>query len=136
MMREVFVDTSYAIALSAHTDQYHAQALQLATQLEVERTHLVTTHAVMLEIGNALSRLRYRQDAVKLLRAIEEDPTVEVVPISEQLYTRALMLYRERVDKEWRLTDFISFIVMWDRGIMEVLTTNSHFQQAGFRVLL
>lgn len=136
MTTEVFIDTSFAIALSSPKDQFHQKALQVANQLEIDNTQMVITHAVMLEIGNALARLRYRQHAVRLLRSLEEDPNIEIIPITESLYSRAILLYRERQDQEWRLTDFISFIIMWDRGITQVLSTNSHFQQAGFEVLL
>jgi predicted nucleic acid-binding protein len=45
-------------------------------------------------------------------------------------------LYRSRLDKEWGLTDCISFIVMEQRGITKALTTDLHFQQAGFAVLM
>jgi predicted nucleic acid-binding protein len=45
-------------------------------------------------------------------------------------------LYRERPDKEWALTDCVSFIVMEDRGISEALTTDEHFHQAGFQALM
>jgi hypothetical protein len=38
---------------------------------------------------------RYRHAAVKLLEALEADPNVEVIPLSEQLYARAFRLYRE-----------------------------------------
>lgn len=56
----VYLDTSYAIALSASTDQFHDRAVQLAKELEAARARMVTTHAILLEIGNALSRQRYR----------------------------------------------------------------------------
>ncbi len=115
-MTEVFLDAVYAIALSAPNDQYHDRAERLAEQLEVEGTRLITTRAVVLEIGNALAKLRYRSASVELLSALEEDPKIEIVPISEPLYRRALHLYRERPDKEWGITDCISFIVMRNRG--------------------
>ncbi len=98
---EVFLDTSYALALSAPTDQFHSQALRLADELEAARARLVTTRAVLLEIGNALSRQRYRAAAISLLQALEADPSVEVLPLSDELYTRALQLYCSRPDKEW-----------------------------------
>jgi predicted nucleic acid-binding protein len=96
----------------------------------------VTTRAVQLEIGNALSKRRYRQAAVQLLGALEADPLVEIIPLSETLYLQALQLYRERQDKEWGLVDCISFIVMTERNLTEALTTDEHFQQAGFHTLL
>ena len=44
--------------------------------------------------------------------------------------------YTERLDKEWRLTDCIAFLVMQDQSIIDALTADRHFQQAGFRALL
>jgi len=136
MKAEVFLDAAYAIALSSSSDSFHQQALSLANQLEQEGTHLVTTYPVMLEIGNALAKLRYRQAAIQLLYSFEVDPKIEIVLLSRQLYAQAFQLYRERIDKEWGLTDCISFRVMQSRGITEALTTDKHFQQAGFRALL
>lgn len=133
---EVFLDTAYAIALSSRNDLFHHQAVLLADQLEPSGRRLITTRVILLEIGNALSKQRYRSAAVRLLNALEADPNVEIVPLSEDLYSRALQLYRERPDKEWRLTDCISFLVMQDRGITEALTADEHFQQAGFRALM
>jgi len=83
-----------------------------------------------------LAKLRYRSAAVKLLKALEEDPNVEIVPLSEELYKRGWLLYRERMDKEWSLTDCISYIVMQERSLTDALTTDKHFRQAGFIVLL
>ncbi len=91
---------------------------------------------MLLEIGNALSKQRYRSAAIQLLDALEADPKVESITLSVELYTRALQMYRERPDKEWGLTDCVSFIVMEDRGMSEALTTDEHFQQASLRVLL
>ena len=118
------LDAAYAIALSATSDQYHELAVTFAEQLEAEGTQLITTRAVVLEIGNALSKLRYRNAAIALLDSLDEDPNVEIIPITEELYKRAFQLYRERPDKEWGLTDCISFVVMKDGGLMDALTTD------------
>ncbi len=115
MTSEVFLDTAYAIALSVESDFHHKRAEQLAEQLEAEATRLITTRAVLLEIGNTLSKKRYRKAAVELLDALEQDPQVEIVSLSEKLYERALELFRNRPDKEWGLIDCVSFIVMRDK---------------------
>jgi uncharacterized protein len=135
-MTEVFLDTSFAIALSSVTDQNHVQAVKLANQIETDRTRLVTTQAILLEIGNALSKQKYRAAAIQLLEALETDPSVEVVLLTHSLYKLAFDLFKQREDKEWGLVDCISFIVMQDRGISDALTADTHFQQAGFRALL
>jgi predicted nucleic acid-binding protein len=100
MEAEVFLDTAYAVALSSPPDQFHARAVELAEPLDALGTRLVTTRAVLLEIGNALSKPRYRQAAMQLLAVLELDPRVDIVPLSESLYGRAIQLYRERPDKE------------------------------------
>jgi hypothetical protein len=41
-----------------------------------------------------------------------------------------------RRDKDWPLTDCISFVVMADEEITDALTGDRHFEQAGFVALL
>ena len=135
-MNKFFLDAAYAIALSAVSDQYHKKAEILAKQIETDAIQMITTRAVILEIGNALAKLRYRAAAIELLDSLEEDPNVKIIALSEELYNRAMELYRQRPDKEWGLTDCVSFVVMQDYGITEALTTDEHFKQAGFRALL
>jgi uncharacterized protein len=133
---EIFLDASYAIALASRTDQHHARAVELAAWLEAGRVSLLTTRAVVLEIGNSLAKQRYRSAAVSLLEAIEQDPRIEIVPLSEDLYARAAALYKRHTDKEWGLTDCIFFVLMRERGFQEALTADDDFRQAGFRALL
>jgi len=133
---EYFLDTSYAIALASKSDAFHQQALELAGRLKETRAHLITTRAVLIEIGNALSKQRYREGAVALLGALEVDPQVRIISLTDQLYQQALNLFRTRPDKEWGLTDCVSFVVMQQMGISDALTTDSHFHQAGFQVML
>lgn len=136
MPAEVFLDTSFAIALSAVSDQHHARAIVLAERLQAGKTILVTTRVVLMEIGNALARKKYRTAAIRLLTALETDPSVEIVPLTDQLYAQVLALFQQRPDKEWGLIDCASFEVMRERGITDALTADEHFRQAGFRVLL
>ncbi len=82
---KVFLDTAFAIALSVASDEHHSQALLLSDELEAKNIRLVTTQAILFEIGNALAKLRYRQAAVDLLAALENDPNVEIVPVTETL---------------------------------------------------
>ncbi len=52
MKREVFLDSAFAIALSVETDSFHQKAVQISENLD--DVILVTTRAILLEIGNAL----------------------------------------------------------------------------------
>ena len=136
MDAKVFLDTAYAIALSSQQDAWHELALQIADRLEQEQTSLVTTQAILLEIGNALSKQRFRPAAVTLLQALESDPTVEIVPFSPELYNEAFALFRQRPDKDWGLIDCVSFVVMQQHGLAQALTPDDHYRQAGFQVLM
>lgn len=129
---ELFIDASFAIALINGHDQLHAAALTAANRVRSDGLRLVTTQAVLLEIGNALAKQRYRNDAVRLLASLQADPTVEIVPLTSSLFERAFALFCERQDKEWGLIDCLSFVVMTDRGIHEALSADEHFEQAGF----
>ena len=60
-MNELFLDTAYAIALSVTADLHHERAIELANELETRQTKIITTRAILFEIGNALSRQRHRE---------------------------------------------------------------------------
>jgi predicted nucleic acid-binding protein len=133
---KVFLDTSFTIALSFITDRHHEHARVLTTKIKQTNTSLITTRAVIIEILNTLAKERYRKGAVNLINSLEADPNITIVPITEDLYNKALKLYKTRVDKEWGITDCISFVVMEEYGLTEALTADKHFQQAGFKALL
>ncbi len=135
-MTEVFLDTAYVIALTVPSDQYHESAKQLAVWVEREKVPIITTRAILLKIGNALSKQRFRQKAVALLTLIEDDSAIEIVSMSDNLYRKALILFQQRSDQEWGLVDCVSCIAMQERDVREVLTADRHFQQMGFRTLL
>lgn len=97
---------------------------------------LVTTAAIVLEVADGLSRASTRHLGRLFLETVRTDPRVEVVAVTDELLERAIDLYTARPDKEWGLTDCISFVVMQERGIVAALAADQHFVQAGFRALL
>lgn len=136
MADSFFLDTAFAIALISPNDAFHEKALELATMIEATKSSLVTTRAVVIEVGNALSKQSLRKSAVALIDSMEADETVIIVSVSDDIYNEAFKLFRSRLDKEWGLTDCISFVVMKQRKITNALTTDQHFQQAGFVALM
>ena len=87
-------------------------------------------------VDTAYGSTQYRAKGLQLLKGLERDPRFEVVPLSEELYAEGMALFSARQDKEWSLTDCISFLVMEGRGIRSALTPDHHFRQAGFEPLL
>jgi predicted nucleic acid-binding protein len=133
-MTTVFADSFYYFALVNPSDPAHAKAMAF-TQGYTGRT--VTTGWVLAELADGLAKPVARRTVfLQMLADLRASPDTWIVPTTEQLLQEGLDLYAQRPDKEWSLTDCISFVVMTQQGITEALTGDRHFEQAGFVVLL
>ena len=132
-MATYFADTSFWIGLSSKRDQHHHRAVAWHQFVILTRSTIVTTEAVLLEWLNALSDVSTRRIAAESYLRVRADERIEVVPLHAELMDSAIQLYRGRPDKNWSLTDCLSFLVMERRGLAEALTTDHDFEQAGFR---
>lgn len=131
-MSTVFADTSFFLALLSHDERVHTRAV---AESKVSR-RIVTTEFILLELGNACARAEDHADFLALVEGMRASPRMTLVPLSSPLLTRGLELMARRSDKDWSLTDCISFVVMEDESIHEALTGDRHFEQAGFTMLL
>ncbi len=127
----LFVDTSFVIALINKRDRNHEHATRLAAEYASRR--LLTTDAVLLEIGNTLAR-GFKPQAVAVIEHFLTSADVEVVRLGAEGFESAFDLYRSRSDKNWGLVDCHSFIVMRQARVEDALAFDDHFGQAGFRV--
>lgn len=132
-MNKFFLDTAFVIAMVNERDLFFERANELLPLYITEQ--LVTTDAVLLEIGNSLAK-GHRKKAAEIIDILRSSDKTEVVEVSADLLDRALAMYRQYEDKTWGLVDCISFIVMREHGITDALTHDRHFQQAGFRALM
>jgi hypothetical protein len=132
-MKTTFLDTSYLLALVLEDDAHHHRALELKRGLS---GHLLTTEHVLLEFMDALSGESLRPRALQTVGLLRGSRAVRVVAGTASLFEEGLADFARYDDKEWTLTDCISFIVMRREGVTEALTTDHHFEQAGFRALL
>ncbi|MCY3022874.1 MAG: PIN domain-containing protein [Planctomycetota bacterium] len=132
-MTPTFADSAYYFALLNPDDRLHTATLRLSRG---RRGPIVVTGFVLMELGDGLSRMNLRRGFIMLLASLRADPQVQIVPVSERLFERGMALYADRPDKEWSLTDCTSFVVMREHGLTEALTSDRHFEQAGFRALL
>jgi uncharacterized protein len=128
----VFADTSFFLALLNKRDPLHERAL---AESKINRA-LLTTEFVLLELGNACSRSEDHADFLALLAAMRASSRTTIVPLDSRLLQAGLDLFARRADKDWSLTDCISFAVMEEKKLRDVLTADHHFQQAGFHTFL
>jgi hypothetical protein len=132
----LFLDTYYVQALLNAKDPDYQRARALLPEVK-RAAEVVTTEAVLVEVGNALSGTpRLRKLAAAFIRRLYPEGNVTIVSVDNALFTRALEMYEKREDKEWGLTDCLSFVVMGDHGLMDAVTGDRHFVQAGFRALM
>ena|SRR5436309_902266 len=132
-MKPLFADTFYYLALLSSDDPSHDDSIELTRELS---SPMVTTAWVLTELGDALAAPENRGLFVGFLDGLRRNPHVTIVPPSQDLFEKAVNLYRRRPDKSWTLTDCASFVVMRERELTDALTGDHHFEQAGFKTLL
>ncbi|MEN6407320.1 MAG: PIN domain-containing protein [Thermoguttaceae bacterium] len=132
-MNAVFTDTSYYLALVNSRDQFHSAACRWTSSFAGTS---VTTAWVLAELANAMSLAANRPFFLSLLKDLQTDARVAIIPPSKDIFDRGIDLYARRLDKDWSLTDCISFVVMEEYGLRDAATIDRHFAQAGFSVLI
>jgi predicted nucleic acid-binding protein len=132
-MNCVFADTWFFLAALNRADANHARALAAS---RAERRHRVTTDWSIEEVGDALCRASNRDVFGRFYDWVHQHPATTIVPATRQLLDEGVRLFRHRPDKNWPLTDGISFVVMDDEGIHDALTGDRHFELTGFTALL
>jgi len=135
-MNLIFVDTSALIALGNQRDSFHSQAIRIDRDIRKTRKHYVTTSAILLELGNSFSQQHLRATAAHIITSIQESKRWTLVHMDKEFFAEGVTLFNRMTDKEWGLVDCTSIIIAKKMGIAEVFSTDHHFEQAGFSILL
>lgn len=137
-MPDLFADTSGWGNLIDSTQPYHALTAASYRTARQQNRKVVTTNYIITELVALLtSPLRIpRPTAIDFIQGLKTSPYVEIVYIDILIDTQAWQLLASRKDKEWSLVDCSSFVVMQQHSMVETLTTDRHFEQAGFIRLL
>jgi predicted nucleic acid-binding protein len=137
-MRDLFADTSGWGHLFDATQDQHDLASSIYRAVRQQGHRVITTNYVLAELVALLtSPLRVpRPQLIALIRSMKSSPFVEVIHVDESLDEQAWQLLAQRQDKQWSLVDCASFVVMRQRGVFDALTTDHHFEQAGYVRLL
>ena len=135
-MTVVFVDTAYLVARTRRTDQWRRTADTAREQLG--DAAMVTTDEVLAEFLTAMSTSGQdmRRRAALAVRDALNSGAIRVVPQSRQSLLDGLDRYERRPDKGYSLQDCVSMNVMETQGIDQVLTSDHHFEQEGFTILM
>ncbi len=134
--RTVLLDTSFVLALENRDDRHHERAKTLDRRLTREGCDYLVHWGIVFEVADGYARIGRRSKALQLLEKLRTEEGFILEPITEPVFQEAVSLSCARRDKEWSLTDCVSFVVMRQHGIAEALTADAHFRQAGFTALL
>lgn len=139
MPETIFWDTAAFLALGNRDDELHGAAIAVSRELARANARILTTDAVLTEIANAFSKTVLRPAARQVIEAFQASVRLRVaqlVHVDNGLWLRGWQYFLDRPDKDWGLTDCISFLVMQDRKVRRAFTSDHHFKQAGFEKLL
>lgn len=129
----MFLDTSGLLCYWHRDESRHAEAVALFDAFGAKLTH---NYVVAEFVALAAARRMPRGKALSFASDLLDHPDIEVVWVTESLHREAMQLLRKQPDKSYSLCDAISLLLMRERGLIEALTTDRHFDQAGFKRLL
>jgi predicted nucleic acid-binding protein len=137
-MADILVDSSGWGCLFDANQPCHALAANTYRSARLHGRRLVTTGYILAELVALMtSPLRMpRSSIVAFVEGVKASPFVDIIHVDATMDADAGQLLRSRLDKEWSLVDCVSLVLMQRTGIKEALTTDHHFEQAGFVRLL
>jgi uncharacterized protein len=133
MTNAVFLDTVGLLALWNRQEQWHQAAIAAHAPLADMNSRMVTTSAVLLECGNALSRTNLR--AVVAMTRTEMAAAGNLIGPTDSDSEEAWAAYAMGQAGAASIVDHISFAVMHRLGLTKAFTNDRHFSAAGFEVL-
>lgn len=135
-MTSLFLDSSYLIAVENADDQHHKTASKHWRDLSKSSPRrLVTSSYVLVEVVTLLNNRRLHSKAVELGNNLLSSRLFNIVHVDEEIFYEGWNYFQKYKDKTYSLTDCVSFVLMKRLGIVEALTFDKHFAQAGFQKL-
>jgi uncharacterized protein len=129
----MLVDTSVLLCCFDGDEPRHDDTVDLFDSGTQRFTH---NYVLLESIALAQARRLHRETALKFALNAAVSPNLELVWVDKELHDRGMGLLAAQLDKTYSLCDAVSFLLMRERGIIDALTTDRHFEQAGFRKLL
>jgi|SRR5438105_1091124 len=134
--REAFVDTSILYALVDKRDAHHAAARVAVEALLRSNRQLLTTNYIVTEAVNLANARGGAHVALRILELIDRSAGMRLEWIGALRFEETKAYFRKHADRGYSFTDCSSFVLMRELKLTDALSTDRHFQQAGFRVLL
>ena len=137
-MNDVFVDTSGWANLLVKTEPFHRQTFAILHAAQRERRRVVTSNYILAELSALLiSPIRLARDIrLAALDRIRAQDWFKITHIDSEADAESWQYMQSRRDKDYSVVDCSSFVLMQRHGLNHALTSDRHFEQAGFVRLL
>ena len=129
----MLLDTSGLLCLLHKAEPFHKEAV---AAYQSTHTRLIHNYVLAEFVTLTQSRRLPREAALAFAKELVSDVEIEVVWIDPTLHDEAMRSLQSQLDKAYSLCDVVSFLLMQQRNVLDALTTDRHFEQAGFRRLL
>ncbi|MYA35036.1 MAG: type II toxin-antitoxin system VapC family toxin [Gammaproteobacteria bacterium] len=136
MGSEIFVDTGGFYAMLVPRDRMHRRAREFMAQAIQERRRFVTTDHVLDECATLLRTRGHDRFTADLFESVENSRAIRIEWTTSDRFHQTRAFFLRHADKAWSFTDCLSFVVMRALGLREALSTDNHFRQAGFMLIL
>ena len=136
MADETFVDTSGFYSILVRRDRMHRHAVAFMAKAARDRRRFVTTDYVLDESVTLLRARGYGRLVAPLFESIEASTAIRIEWTTPERFRETRAFCLRHSEEAWSFTDCLSFVVMQAHEVQAALTTDVHFEQAGFRVLL
>jgi predicted nucleic acid-binding protein len=136
MVSEIFVDTSGFVAMLASDDDRHRSAAKIVAAARKRRRGFVTTDYVLDETATLLKARRKTHLLAKLFDCVDRSQACRIEWTDSVRFQDVRAFFLKHSDQPWSFTDCVSFRVMSELRLRQVLTKDQHFEQAGFHALL
>ena len=133
---DVFADTSALYAFVNKRDVSHSEARRIVERLLHVGRRLIASDYVVAESVNLANARGGHLLARRVLDLIDQTKGIRIEWIGIARFELAKAFFRKHADHGYSFTDCTSFVVMRELRVSEVLTSDHHFIEAGFRPLL
>ena len=133
--REAFLDTSILYALIDRRDTHHTAAREVVSRLVRAHRLLITTDYIVAEAVNLANARSGHHVASRILDLVDQSAGIRLEWIGSLRFEATKVFFRRHGDHRYSFTDCTSFVLMRELKLLDALTTDGHFREAGFQLL-
>lgn len=136
MARDTFIDSSGFFALLCADDAKHKAAHAWFEDFRSRSGSAVTTDYILDETATLLKARGGGHRLAGFFQLVSDSSAIHIEWMHPARFTKVTDFLLRHSDHGYSFTDCVSFVVMRERRLTDALTTDKHFDEAGFKALL